>query len=642
MTFFKQMALAISFIIIVMLASVMVLNYQAAKKDMIESLYETTVNNISALSSKLSEAVDDSVEIASIIDAEFDSGYYKMIVYHSADGNSDYKQVDNEQPEGVPQWFIDFTDIHLKSVRADVSSGWSIAGEVEVLGDTGVIYKTLYKMFIKLLYLFVIFLIIALVMLSVMLHFMLKPLYRIQKQAEAILHNEFIVQEKLPYTTEFRDVVVGMNAMVKKVEEIFQKGNEALQRNKELLYKDSVTKLFNRRYLMLKLKDLIALENKTNGGSVIFIALSSIEALNQAIGRQKAEEILVELAEYFQDITKEYNEKVIARVNEVEFTFVLPDCELDKASNLAKQVNVFFAKLQEKYELNQEKIFINIGIYRYHPSDSMGEVLTRADSALSYAKAKEHENIHCFENKDTKIAIAKEQWRAILENAMEHNYFALKFWDAVTVPQKTIPHKVMTFTIDNKEEKYFYGDFIAPAINLGMVSKMYIRVLEHLFMQEHKELEGVSCAIRISNEFLKDEKGYEELSFLFEKYAKKLRFNLIFEVSDSLAIHHTALVLHYVELFRKYGFGFGINSFTGESNDFTYLKKLNPQFLKADSAFLLDQSQDSMNALQLITDSLGIEIIATFVKDQEELQKIESYHIKTLQGPITDKLLQEG
>ena len=216
MTLFKQMALAISLIIIVMLGSVMAINYQSTKKDMIQSLYETTVNNISTLTDKLAVASEESTieiesdydemidfdaqekkpeiidqpadiiqknpMIISTIDAEFDSGYYKMIDFKSNNGASDYLKIDNDPVVGVPLWFIHFTAIDLESVSADVSSGWSMIGVVSVQGDTGVVYKALYKMFINLLYLFAASVTVALILLSIMLHFVLKPLYRVQHQ----------------------------------------------------------------------------------------------------------------------------------------------------------------------------------------------------------------------------------------------------------------------------------------------------------------------------------------------------------------------------------------------------------------------------------------------------------------------------
>lgn len=637
MTLFKQMALAVSMIIIVMLGAVMAINYQSAKQDMIQSLYETTVNNISTLTIKLADASDDQALLVTTIDAEFDSGYYKMIEFESNDGQSDYLQIDNDPVEDVPLWFINFTAIELETVSADVSSGWNMIGVVSVAGDTGIVYKALYKMFIKLLYLFVASVSIALVILGIILHFVLKPLTEIQRQAEAILNNKFLIQEKIPFTTEFKDVVKGMNAMVKKVEDIFIKGNEAAQRNKELLYNDPTTKLFNRRYLMLKLPDLIQAENKANGGVAIFLALSGAEILNQQLGRQKADSLFLEVANNFNEICKEFEDKVIARVNGTEFTLVLPGCEADEANNIVKNINRSFTILLGQNELDHTKVFVNMGIYRYKTTTKIGELLTRADNALSTAKAKEDENTHIYEEKDDENAMGKEQWREIIEDSISNNYFSLKFWPTLNAKTKTINHKVMTFTIDGGENKrFFYGDFIAPAINLGLVARMYIVALHDLIEQQHAELDNSICSIRLSNEFIKDTNAFSELSYLFEKHAKTLNFKLSFEVTDSFAIKNIASVKSFVNLFAKYGFEFGINSFTGESNDFTYLKELNPRFIKADCAFLLDQSKDSMSALQVITDSLGIEIIATFVKTKEELESLQAMHINSVQGPVTD------
>ena len=638
MTLFKQVAITVSIIITILLAEVMYLNYQSSKKEMIQGLYETTVNNISTLSSKIADASSDRAFIVTVINSEFDSGYYKMIDFVSNDGKLDYKQLDNKIVDGVPLWFIEFSDIELESVSADVSSGWSIIGTVSVIGDVGIIHKSLYDMFLNLLFLFTISLSITLIILGILLHFILKPLYKVQNQAEAILKNQFVIQKEIPFTTEFKDVVNGMNAMVMKVEDIFNKGNEAVQRNKELLYNDPITKLFNRRYLMLKLPDLIKIENRANGGTIIFVALGGAEILNQILGRQKADKLFLELANSFNDVCFNYDEKVIARVNGTEFTIILPNCEKDSANKIINNINEKFIKLLKVNKLDS-KVFINLGIYKYKPTVTITELLTRTDNALAIAKSKDKDNFHIYEDKDEENAMGKEQWRQIIEDSIQNNLFRLRFWSSVNSKTKEINHNLMTFTIDTgRDKQYFYGDFIAPAINLGLVSKVYLTTLNTLLTKEYEELNGTICSIRLSNEFMKDNKSFNELSNLFEKNSKTLNFKILFEVSDNFAFHNTATLKLFVDLFHKYGFSFGINSFTGESKEFKYLKSLNPRFLKADCAFLLDQSKDSMSAIQVITDSLGIEIIATFVKTQEELKKLEDIHIYNIQGPITDSI----
>ena len=150
MTLFKQMAIGTSAIIVLLLSSVMVINFQSSKQDMLQNLYEMSVNNISSLSSKLAETEGDEALIESIINAEFDNGYYKMIEFKLNDGKFTYKQIDNEDIEGVPSWFVKLSDIKLDTITVDVYSGWSIIGRLSVQGDASNIYKVLYKIFIQL------------------------------------------------------------------------------------------------------------------------------------------------------------------------------------------------------------------------------------------------------------------------------------------------------------------------------------------------------------------------------------------------------------------------------------------------------------------------------------------------------------
>lgn len=639
MTLFKQMTMVVSLIIIIMLALVMAINYQSAKKDMIQNIYETNVNSIASLASNLSHAKNEKAQIRTVIDAAFDSGYYQSIEFHSNKDSFTYRQEDKDPVANVPSWFINFTDIEIQSIKEDVSSGWQILGEVIVMGDTRIIYQSLYAMFLKLMYLFVGFVLLAQVVLGVMFYFILKPLKKIQLQAEAITNNEFLIQKEIPYTTEFREVVKGMNSMVQKVEEIFIKGNEAAKHNQELLYNDPITKLYNRRYLMLKLPDLITLENSANGGTILFVAIKGAELLNQALGREEADKMFYKFGILLKDVCKEFEYTVIARMNGTEFTIMIPDCEANESVEIANSIHYKYEQLLKEHKFDINSVTLNIGMYRYKSNVKISELLTRADNALTQAKAEEFSNTYIYEEKDDENAMGKEQWREIIEESIAKKQFTLKFLPMIDSQTGDIEHNVMTFTIDDGREKYYsYGDFIAPVINLGLVHKVYIVALRELIIRRHHELDGTLCSIRLSNEFMKDPLAFEALSNLLKEHGKFLSFKLSFEISDNFAIKNTAVVKSFVELFKAHGSLFGLNSFTGESYEFSYLKELHPSFIKADVSFLLDQSKNSMSALQVITDSLGIEIIATYVQTQEELQRLNDLHIYKVQGAITESL----
>jgi diguanylate cyclase (GGDEF)-like protein len=637
MTLFKQLALAVSLIIITILASVLAINYHNTKADMIESMYQTTVNNISTLAQELSEANNEEAEIISIIDADFSSGYYQQISYKSYSSSFKYTQKYQEKIEGVPQWFIDLTDLKLQSVKSEVTTGWSILGEVQVTGDNATIYQSLYKIFSKLVMLFVLFVTISLVILYIMLHFILKPLKRIQHQAEAIMKNEFIIEKSIPFTTEFKEVSGVINSMVKKVEEMFNQANEAAKRNHKLMYQDPITGLANKRYLLLKLPETLQIESKIDGGSFMLVALSDAEVLNQKLGRAKADELFFAIGEMLKQNGSFFDDSITTRMTGTEFSLTLPGIDANKAEQIAQNIYKDFIALIETYTLKPQDVNINIGIYRYKQNVGVSELLSRTDQALSQAKASEDRQIFVSQEnlQETKT---KNEWRSILQEALDNFNFKLKSWDCVDLDTKQINHKVMTFMIENEKERCFYGDFIAPAIDLGFSTKIYMHILETLFTNDDQNHNPYTYSIRLSNEFLKDASSFIYMENLFKKYAKRSKSELIFEISNSFCANHTLIASGYATLFKEYGFDLCINSYTSEFSDLTYLRTLSPKMLKADISFLLDLTPESINSLHVIANSLGIDLVATTVKTKEEVQRLESINIKTIQGPVTEEI----
>ena len=659
MTLFKQMALAVSLLILMILAAVMVQNYQTAKKDMLQSLYQMTVNNISSLSSELANNANKAVimksilnaapqdkssapdkvpaVVKSIIDAAFDSGYYKMIEFKT--DTYSYKQEDNDPIEGVPAWFVKLSNLHIEPISTEVTHDWMSIGKLTVVGDVTLTYKALYKIFINLLYLFAFVSIISLIVLAVMLHFILKPLKRVKHQAEAIINNEFIIEEEEPYTTEFKEVSNAMNSMVRRVREIFKQATEALKRNKELQYNDPVTKLFNRRYLMLKLPELIELEGKVEGGVIMLLALDGAEHINQILGRQKADAFFYEFAQILKNATLINEESISARVNGTEFIIMLPNTDKENARHIAEHIQERFVELLEKNNIPQTQASLSIGLYRYKNTMTPAELLTRVDTALLHAKNAEQSNIYLYDDSDNEESLTKTQWRSLLEQSIQKHSFEFHFIPVKNIRTKELMHKFVSFDIiDQDGKRYSYNSFIAPAITLGVVSPLYLSVMEVLFSKYHAKLQHINYSIRLPKAFLEEENNFERVATLLEKQKKKVLKNLCFEIADSFALHKTATVLGYVDLFRKYGYALGIHSYTGSANDFSYLKDINPKYIKADAQFLLDQSQDAIASLQVVTNSLDIDIIATGVEEQNDVEKLQKYNIFIFQGSIADSI----
>ena len=114
---------------------------------------------------------------------------------------------------------------------------------------------------------------------------------------------------------------------------------------------------------------------------------------------------------------------------------------------------------------------------------------------------------------------------------------------------------------------------------------------------------------------------------------------IVFEIPESIINEHYQNSLLYINLFKEYGFDFGINNFIADSKDYSYFKELKPVFIKADKQYLIDTQQD-INILKIIMESLNLQLIATGVNDIDELNILYERGIKSISGKIVDKIIK--
>ncbi|MDD4884499.1 LapD/MoxY N-terminal periplasmic domain-containing protein, partial [Sulfuricurvum sp.] len=298
MSLFKQMAIMLSLFLGIILISVMILNFKSATEFVQNQLYTDAKNTAHSLGLSLSKVADpsDTSSMETMINAIYDSGYYQRIRLVDVEGKEIYTRENDVRVIDVPQWFIQWVPIQNATATSDIMIGWSRFGTLEVSGHTGNAYRQLYSTLIDLSQTFLMIGAVVFGLLYLLLSLSLKSLKRIRDQAKAIIDNEFIIEKKIPFTTEFRSVTVAMNAMVEKVRDIFERENETLRRYHELLYKDAETKLNNRRYLTAKLPDYLQSDASLSSGVYVMVSIDDIDRLKREKGYERYSKLITHLA----------------------------------------------------------------------------------------------------------------------------------------------------------------------------------------------------------------------------------------------------------------------------------------------------------------------------------------------------------
>lgn len=638
MTLFRQIAIMLSVFLLIILATVLVLNFQSANKSVKERLYENAKNSATSLSLSLGGAKGDKTMMSTMINANFDSGHYKEISLVDVQNRAIFSKVGEKSIKGVPQWFIDAIDMKAPVAMANVSAGWSQVGILKVQSDAGYAVAELYVIFTDLLISFFIITLVGLFVLNFLLHTILKPLKDVQKQAAAVMENEFIIQEKIPYTAEFKDVVLGMNNMVSKVKAMLEKGNRELKAHKELEYIDQPTGLRNRKYLIDKLPSYLKIDSAYEGGSSMLIALSGIIEANEQLGRSEVDTLLQDFASLFKLATRYKKEAVVSRLNGTEFSILLPNVFGAEAIAVAQNILTESKLITDARSLNGETIFLSIGIYEYKNTNSIAELMSFSDNALSQARFN-NENIYFEKAKAQKDVMGKDAWRLIIKNAIDKQRFNLVTWNAVNTQTKTVFHNVLSISLAlDKQTAYSYARFMAPAIQIGLSNDIYKTVVDMLLKSSTKMLSPGVYALRLPREYLESAQTYKELDDLLRANAALLGFKLIIELPDRFVREDSKLVRQYIEMFRKYSIQIGIFEFIGDSEEYVYLQQTRPKYIKGESSYFLSQSHNSLLALKLITDAMDISLIAVGVADLEAVESLDKMGIHIVQGPVTELL----
>ena len=637
MTLFKQVALLLSIFLLIILTTVLTLNFKSANDSTQERLYEDAQNTASSLSLSLASANGDISMMSTMINANFDSGNYSYISLVDVDEKIVYERELETKSIDVPDWFIDIVNITAPQASAQVSAGWNPIGILNVQSDSSQAYLYLFEILKSLLVSFVIIAVAAQIILSLLLAAILKPLKEVQRQAELVIRNEFVFQEKIPYTKEFRDVVVGMNSMVSKVKTMFDKGNEELKKQKELDYTDKDTKLRNRKYLIQKLPEYLKIDATSKGGVNIMVAFNGVIEANTVIGHQSVDKLFIGIADIFKAYASNYKNSIVARMNGTEFCILLPDCKNDDAKELAQGIQDSVSSLIVEAGLDTKQTFISIGLYQYNHKQQIGQLLSQTDYALAQAKFS-NTHVHFDQADDIEEVMGKEAWREVINRALELNRFTFASWTAVNAKTKKIAHNVLSISMKSDDNIYSYGQFMAPANQANLSSKIYKNVMNMMFTIPDVKLKGSTCSLRLSSEYLYLSETYEELSQLFKTHASKLPFKLIIEIPDSLMSQESKQIKLYKALFEAYNIEMGIFEFIGESKDYQYLQDLRPVYIKGEADYFISQSEQALSALRLITDTVGISLIATSVMDMQTLKQLQEKDIHIIQGRATEMI----
>ncbi|MDA3947574.1 MAG: EAL domain-containing protein [Helicobacteraceae bacterium] len=638
MTLFKQLGLLLSLFLLTILSTVMLLEFNATIKNTKHQLYRDAQNTAASLSLSLASAKGDETLLATMINANFDTGHYRLILLEDMNGSVIFDRLQDVCKLNVPEWFVKLVDIEVPRASAPVSSGWMVIGELSVESDASQSYLILYNTFKTLLWGFAFFGSISLAVLYMLLYSILSPLRLLQEQAEAITKNEFRYQSDLPYTKEFREIVLSMNAMIRKVESSFKVGSSAMQRNRRLLYTEKLPKLYNEHYLKLKFQEEFIGSSEYDGGVLVLAEFSTLEQAQAKLGFDAAEALMIEFAALLIDKSSIVTKRLVARLTPTRFALLMSGAKEVEAKLVAQRV---VENIIEKLgsDENGSACGVHIGLYAYRADEEYRTLMERALERLQIAIENDINTI-AVQGNAGQNDFTQDEWQGLIDNALEKERFNYHVRNVIDTAHQTIYDRAITIVMNDEEgHEYPYGRFIAPAVKAQKVFEIYMQVIRVLVEKfSHKEKKG-RYTFSMAKSLLLEHRTFASLQEAIANFDNTHELDFCIELPESFIVEEEAMAMQYVELIKSSGYRFGIAEFSAESDNIDYLEHLRPEFIKISKLFLLDmivRSSPLLTSLKLAADALDIKIIATGVSTEEELESIQNAGVTIVQGYITE------
>lgn len=634
MTLNKQIMLFISGLIFVLLMATFFLNVSNTKTFLQGQLVSHSEDSATTLGLSLSSIadLDNPASIEAMINAVFDRGQYALIAFDDMDGERVYARQNTSIPSEVPVWFSRWVSIDLPSARAMVQSGWMPMGELIVQAHSGYAYVELWGAVKRLFVLFVVASFLAVFLAFLMFKAMLKPLKRIEEQADAIVRKEFVYQENIPKTIEFQRVVLAMNDMVSKLKDIFERDAKVAEKLQRMAYQDSVTGLSNRQHFEMVFESYLAMNSDVDHGSMVIFRIDGMKELNDHFGYEVGNHFMSSFATgLVKDLASQ--DGLYARLNGLEMVAVIPNLTVEDIQTSAKGVMQQTDAILSAMNLPMDSVQVSTVVLGFKQGEKRGALLSKVELAMQELQAKAAERF---------IAIAAENlvsftdlvWENLLEDAFEHQRFLL-YKQASFGQDEQIHDTELFIKMRDKEGVIRSAAYFMPAVaKAGLLLDLDLVVIDLALKHQQQTSADRLLAINLSHKSLVDSTLFARLLSALESMRGK---NLAFEFSDAWVSSDLALTMPILQKIKAMGFEVGIDQFGSQFNNMQYLLDVRPNYIKLDAAFSQrivsdEQTQSYVTSLCELAGSLDIPVIGMAIETQQQLDSFKTMGVKYFQG----------
>ncbi len=408
---------------------------------------------------------------------------------------------------------------------------------------------------------------------------------------------------------------------------------------------DSLTGLENRTCFMERLEIAIKKYHRQTDLSyaVMFIDLDGFKSINDTLGHQVGDQLLVQIAQILRDSVREVDS--VARLGGDEFTILLEDVQ-----NL-KEVLSIVERIQERltpsFHLSHHEIFTSasIGIvFGTEQYQDTAALVRDADIAMYRAKANGKSCYEVFNQAMYSQTLHLVELETYLRSAIANQELRLHYQPIVSLKAGTPLNGFEALLRWHHPEKGIIpaSEFIPIAEDTGLINSIGEWVLQTActqfghWYQTYPHLQGTYLSINISGRQLREESLLRSLNrVLAETHMPATCLKL--EITESSLIENTQIAAAILKSIQQHGVQISLDDFGTGFSSLRYLHQFPIDVIKIDRSFvkLIQQGQRERSIIQsiiMLARALGFATVAEGIETPEQLEQLRRLDCESGQG----------
>ena len=416
---------------------------------------------------------------------------------------------------------------------------------------------------------------------------------------------------------------------------------------KFMAYYDSLTKLPNRTSFISYLNEQLELAKNENAeGAVFFIDLDNFKNINDTMGHDYGDKLLIYLAKKIENWIEE--EDIICRLGGDEFILLHPNANESEVRSYAKN----FLKLFNKaFKIDGKHIYVtaSIGIALY-PKDGTDSntILKNADAAMYKAKELGKNRFVLFDQEMYLKLERKTCIERILRTAIENNELSINYQPQYDTQNNEIFGFESLLRLNSKELGFISPlEFIPVAEECGYITQLGQWVIEESCRQSVKWLdEGYkfkSISVNISSVDLQQVNFLENVKKIINKTSINPEI-LELEITETVLMESLDSSISILKKLMHMGIRIALDDFGTGYSSLSYLRKIPINTLKIDKSFIdnitSNQKEESIiNNIIQMAHSMELKVVAEGVETKEQLSVLKERDCDYIQGYYFSKPL---